>query len=404
MPPNAPQLRKEQGRAPASNRRRVAIRLELDWPYRRHCDVYSGAQQFARDADTWECVIDEFAEATLRRGSAKNPVYDGILARATPALAKEAARCRIPLVNLWYNSPVMERLPGVFASAAGMGQLAAEHLLERGFRRFACLTGRGEKFQKIESDAFHAVIRKAGCQCHCAVVECQFMENEKNWDAFQRTADQWVRAWAPPIGVFVTFPNMMGRCLADICRRRNIVVPDQAAIVASDNEPSLCLHPAPSLTCVEVTYEKVGYTAAKLLDRLMSGQTPIPRLHWIPPSGIIARQSTDFFAVEEPLVDAALRFISSNLQQPIQVNEVCSGVFCGRRTLERRFRAALGRSISEEILRLRMERAKRELASTNTSLKLIAGSVGFRDAKRMHEVFFRELGMSPSEYRQSMTS
>jgi transcriptional regulator GlxA family with amidase domain len=54
------------------------------------------------------------------------------------------------------------------------------------------------------------------------------------------------------------------------------------------------------------------------------------------------------------------------------------------------------------MLRLRIERAKRELAHMDMPIKQVAWQSGFSDAKRLHEAFTRELGMSPSQYRQSL--
>lgn len=397
-----PDSRQTAGPVAPRNRKRVAIMLELEWPYRRHCDVYAGAQQYAQECGNWDCTLDEYADATLKNGPKMNPAYDGIIARVTPELAKQARRCRVPVVNVWFNSPNLTVLPGVFPDAAAMGKQAAEHLLERGFRRFACLSGRNDPFHKFGIDRFHQEIRNAGFQCQCAQVNRQYTSTRLVWQSFQRDLDRWVSSWKPPLAAYVTFPDAMGRHVADCCHRHNLVVPDDAALIVCDNEPALCLHPAPSLTSVDVSYHQNGYTAAEMLDQLMSGKKPAALHKLLPPTGIAARQSTDFFAVDDELVDTALRYISANVHRPIQVDDVSKGVFAGRRTLERRFRNVLHRTVAEEIIRLRIERAKRELAGTDTSIKLIAGRVGFRDAKRMHEIFLREIKMSPSQYRQSL--
>ena len=67
---------------------------------------------------------------------------------------------------------------------------------------------------------------------------------------------------------------------------------------------------------------------------------------------------------------------------------------------ERRFRSVLGRSINEEIARLRVERAKRLLVESNTRMKHLAAEAGFRDAMQMCTVFKRVEGITPSEYRR----
>jgi transcriptional regulator GlxA family with amidase domain len=70
------------------------------------------------------------------------------------------------------------------------------------------------------------------------------------------------------------------------------------------------------------------------------------------------------------------------------------------RTLQRRFRQYLDRPIATEIRRVRIERAKRQLAQGKQNMKEIARDVGFGEAMRMYEIFRRELGVTPSEYRR----
>jgi transcriptional regulator GlxA family with amidase domain len=71
------------------------------------------------------------------------------------------------------------------------------------------------------------------------------------------------------------------------------------------------------------------------------------------------------------------------------------------RTLQREFRKYLDRPIAAEIQRVRIERAKRELAQSGRSIQDIAHDVGFGRSKRMSEAFGRELGVTPREYRKT---
>ena len=65
--------------------RRVALMLDLEWPYKRHAGIFAGTQQYAEDRN-WNCIIDEFAQDTLPdRQTARIP-YDGIIARANKQL------------------------------------------------------------------------------------------------------------------------------------------------------------------------------------------------------------------------------------------------------------------------------------------------------------------------------
>ena len=104
--------------------------------------------------------------------------------------------------------------------------------------------------------------------------------------------------------------------------------------------------------------------------------------------------------VEDQLVAHALEFISKNCHRRIGQNDVSRAVNAETRTLQSRFRKILGRPIATEIRRIRIERAKRELAQGDRSLAAIAQDVGFGKPTRMYEVFRRELGVTPTEFRK----
>ena len=64
------------------------------------------------------------------------------------------------------------------------------------------------------------------------------------------------------------------------------------------------------------------------------------------------------------------------------------------------FHNYLKRPIATEIRNVRIERAKQELTQSNHTLAQIAKDVGFGQAMRMYEVFRRELGITPNQYRK----
>lgn len=118
------------------------------------------------------------------------------------------------------------------------------------------------------------------------------------------------------------------------------------------------------------------------------------------PVDIVVRQSTDVLAVDDALVSSALQFIAENSHRPIQVDDVAAFVLATRRSLERKFRAVLSRTITDEITRLRMERVKRLLLETDQSIKNLAVQSGFGNPIQMCKVFRRIEGITPSVFRK----
>jgi len=380
-----------------SKTRRVAVMLDLEWPYKRHVGIFAGTQQYAQEHG-WESTVDEYADDTLPARRGKPVPYDGVIAQATKKLADRARRLKVPVVNVWVSSPA-RGLPAVFPDHASIGRMRAEHLLARGFRRFASLGARSDRAHSLEMETFQATVRKKGYPCLASMIPLHFSLTLAHWRKTEAALADWMKDWQVPIGVFVG-PDQIGRLVVQMCRSRGWQVPGDVAIITAYNEETICEHPRPSLTSVEIGHERIGYEAAGLLDRLMDGEAAPKEPILLPPEGIIARESTDFFAVDNALVNAALRFIAAHSHRRIRADDVARAVAAETRTLQRRFAEHLGRPIATEIRRSRLERAKRELAGSDRSIAEIALDVGFTEPRRMSEIFHREIGMTPKEYRQ----
>lgn len=378
---------------------RVGILMELMWPYRRHLDVFAGTQRFAQTEARWQCEIDEFYADSARSRSPLSR-YDGLIARAGSELAQRARRSKVPLVNVWFDSPVRVRLPGVFPDFSKIGAVAGEHLVQRGFRQFGCLSRPREMAHQMMVAAFHEVVHQHGCRCQCCGAQRFYYRTGKSWSKMQQGLDDWIASWTPPVALFIAFNDVTIRYVVNACRRHGLRVPEDVALISATNEPNIGEMPPPSLSSVEVNYEQIGYQAAQMLAELMQGKTLSEQHVFIAPTGVIARDSTDFFAVDDDVVALAMRFIERSSGKDIDVGNVADAAGVSRRTLERRFRAASGRSVAKEIRRLRLLKAKRLLAETDLQVKQIARDTGFRDPIRLYEVFVREESMTPSDYRR----
>lgn len=384
-------------------RRRVALMLDIAWAYKRHVGTFAGTQRYAQEHG-WESTIDEFVYDTLPARRSKSVRYDGVIARATTQLVDRAARNDVPVVNVWLSSPVFESLPGVFPDFTAIGRLRAEHLLSRGFPNFAAVTSPRNRANAIELEEFRRLIGEAGCSCVTAQIPQRTDRTVADWRRTEQTISRWMDAWELPVGVWSS-SEMTGRLIVQMCRERGWRVPEDVAIIAGMNEETFCENPRPSLTSIEIGHERIGYEAARLLDRLMDEEdrgaktSPVEHI-LLPPQSLVVRESTDFFAVNDSLVAMALEFIAAQSHRPIAPTDVARAVSTELRTLQRRFSKYLGRPIATEIRRVRIERARRELTQTDRSIANISRDVGFGEPMRMYEVFVRELGVTPSDYRK----
>ena len=80
---------------------------------------------------------------------------------------------------------------------------------------------------------------------------------------------------------------------------------------------SLANWPSPPLSSVVPDAFRVGYEAAAMLSLLMNGGGRRSSLCYIPPLGVVTRQSTDVTAIADPRVASAMSFICAHACQGI---------------------------------------------------------------------------------------
>ena len=214
----------------------------------------------------------------------------------------------------------------------------------------------------------------------------------------------WLKSLPKPVGLMVCNDDR-GRQITETCNAVGLNVPDEISVVGVDNDNLVCELSSPPLSSIALSVERAGYEAAELLDKLMAGKKKkTTRTITVSPTHIVTRQSTNILAIEDHEVVQAVRFIRKHPKEPIQVGDVVNVVTLSRRVLERRFRKALGRSVHDEIRRVRIEQVARMLMETNLSVSQIALDLGYPGVDHIARYFQREKGMSPLAYRKQYGS
>ena len=370
---------------------RVALLIETSRSYGR--DVLRGVRRWMESHGPWSVYLETRALESGAPPWLRGWKGDGILARTGSAgMARQVRAASVPVVEL-RSRRLLPRAPWVGVDNRAVGDLVATHLLERGFRHFGLLALRSEDFFRERCDNFVATLRARGFPCR--VLEAE--PHPARWEAQQRELVRWVRALPKPAGVLAC-TDQLGFWLLDACARAAIPVPGQVAVVGVENDEALCAMARPSLSSVALDTERIGYEAAALLDRLMRGRR-VPKETALPPLGVVARQSSDYVAVDDDRLAAALRHIREHASEGIGVDDVARAAALSRSSLERGFRAALGRTPHDELVRVRLELARRLLAETDLKLAAVAQKSGFQHAQRLCERFKAKYGMTPGEYR-----
>lgn len=374
---------------------RIAVAIELDWPITHHYDVIHGVQQFADEAADWELEIGAFPEVHLRRGHR----YDGVVGRITPSILAAARAAGIPVVNTWVNSPVSDEVPTVQIDHVAAGRIAAEHLYGRGLRRLVCLTFRGQAAPHLGYEGMAAIATARGCSLQRLLVNPRFESKASAWEQFVQIVHEAAENWKSPLGL-IAADDMLARAAVSEMGRLGIDVPHDLAVVGVGNNDTICTHLFPTLSSVDCGYERVGYEAANLLAGLMRGDAPPDEIVRVPPTGVIARDSSDFFAVNDTRVAAALRYMAEKSEQPITVRQVAEAAGIAQQNLNRLFHRYVGHTVNAELIRLRVEQFKRLLVTSDEPLEELARRAGFGSAKHVYRTFKGLTGQTPAEYRE----
>ena len=392
MPP--PKNRPIAGRA---GRRRPSVALLIETSNAYAHGLLHGIRAYIREHQSWSIYVGEQGRGDPAPLWLKKWHGDGVIARIeTEAIAEAVAACGLPAVDVSAARHLPE-LVYVETDDPAVARLAAEHLLQRGFRHFGFCGDSRFMWSNAREEHFRRLIAAAGFDCS-VYRPSPAGRGASTWEEEKKDIGAWVRRLPRPVGVMAAY-DIRGRQVLDVCRQLEIGVPDEVAVIGVDNDELVCELADPPLSSVIPDTRRTGYEAARLLDSMMGGRPEQPAAHWIQPLGVVTRGSTDVLATNDADISAAVRFIRTHANHGIKVGDLLRAVPLSRRVLESRFRRLLGRTPHEEIIRVQIERIKELLVETDLSLAAIAHRTAYRHEEYMSVVFKRETGLPPSRYR-----
>ena len=134
---------------------------------------------------------------------------------------------------------------------------------------------------------------------------------------------------------------------------------------------------------------------------MAGGKAPTEPLR-IPASGVIARKSSDILTIKHPGVARSLRHIWDHGHEPICIKDLVTIAGMSRRGMHKAFLEHLGRTPGRELQRVRIECAKKLLATTNQKVETIAHDCGYQSINSFCVAFKRATAMSAKQYRDRM--
>ncbi len=379
---------------------RFHVAAIIDFSRRHERKILEGIAAYAKEGGQWSFYVE--ADSQQKLPDLRVWRGDGIIASFQDRKVAVAVEgLAVPMVDVgggpgWYDPSL--NIPWFSTDNKAIARLAADHLHEHGFRRFAyCGLPRTRANHWSEQRALEFRRRVGEIGGHCSVYTGRW-ETARKWPALQASLTAWLRTLETPLGLMAC-NDVRARHVLEACVALGLRVPDDVAILGVDNDEMICDLSDPPLSSIEPGSRRLGYQAAALLDQLMQGQTAPQRQFVVAPEGVVARPSTDTLAMSSAEVALAVRLIRERACEGIRISDVTKAVSLSRSTIERKFKAATGRTMHAEIDRVRLDRARELLVKTELPLKQVAAQAGFKYIQYMTTLFRQRLRQTPRQYR-----
>lgn len=362
--------------------RRIHLKLEPGSMHGR--GIATGVGRYARGRVDWSFHM--VSRVAMNQGEDITPrTGDGLIGGGNArVLAGWSDRLLRRVVNV-SRGHHLAGAANVTCDDEAIGKLAAEHLMSKPIEHLAFV---GPTTSGLRYESFAKALRAA------------------NRDVTRLVTELDAVAMAPLLGELacpcgiLCFNDLFATTVVRAAGTLGLRIPQDLAVVGVDNDTFAMIFCPIDVTSIDPDFERVGFEAARVLDGAFKGADPPDEAIRIPPRGLIERASTDFPGMDDELAVWAARLIRQRAFEGLTVAEVADALPTTYRTLDRRFQRAFGRTLHEEMTRVRIEEAKRLLRETRAPSIEVAERVGYGNAKHFSTTFRRHAGLSPSAYRR----
>ena len=378
---------------------RVALLIEEDREIGR--SLLRGIAQYSRTHSPWifyrEVPFYERLSYAERIQRIRDWKADGIIMREQGRLDAPLLDLCIPAIYSGHRSGPAPGIPNILGDDQQIGTMAADYLIEKGFRYFGFCGFKNIWWSEDRGRFFSEHLQARGFIVN--VYPFPTGHKSPSWAEEPDLMADWIKTLPKPCAIFACTDDRC-RQLSEACKRAGIMVPEEIALLGVDNDELVCDFASPPLSSIMLNAEKTGYDAAAVLDRMMQGEPVREITIPILAPRVITRQSTDIVAIEDPAVAHALNHIREHYHKGITVSDIARAAGVSRRVLEIHFRKSMNRSVYEEVLRLRMNHGCVLLMETNLSIAQIAEALNYDEIKYFSRGFRKVIGVSPLAYRK----
>lgn len=302
---------------------------------------------------------------------------------STQRLVSLVRAAQVPVVETQaFGNPF--NAPKVIIPHEEIGRMAAAYFLGLNFKHFGFVTFDENVVEQSRRRGFQQTVEAAGGEFHALTP--------------RSLVRQLPRLPKPMALLAMNDPNALEVIL--LCRDAGYNIPEEFAVLGVDDTEIVCDLAAVPLSSINCNYERQGYEAAALLDRLMNGERKpgVPLV--VPLRGVTVRRSTDTVAIPDLATARVLRFLRDHYRERRSIQQIARELAVPLRRVHTHFRAHVGCTMLEELTRLRVEHAKKLLPDVKLKLETIGMESGFSNRFHFVQAFRRVTGQSPREHRR----
>jgi LacI family transcriptional regulator len=281
-----------------------------------------------------------------------------------------------------------------------VGAMAADFFAKKKFKNFAFYGNKNFLWSKGRAEGYRIEVEKLRGNYY--YFESEYLTNSQ-WSRSHIELNEWLSSLPKPVAVFAC-DDYFALQVAEMCKINNIDIPNEISLLGVDNDELICNLSYPSISSIVTDDENIGYVAGKKLHALIINKKNIPFKIAKKTIRIEQRQSTEKYNISDKDIIKIIDYIEKNFTSDISIDGLTQIVPLGRRTLEKKFKEAMGTSIYQFILDKKIEYLSNELITTKKSLLDITIETGFNDVRNAYRLFKKNTGYTPLGFRKKFSN
>ncbi len=323
---------------------------------------------------------------------------DGLIVPNSRENLDDILKLNIPTIVHRNLNETTSEWPVILGDGKSIGEMAAVHFIRMGFQYFGCYVLENHIPMQERAASFTDTVARSGFSV--SHFHKPMPKNLSLWNGELNLLADWLKSLPKPISIMAG-DDILSVNILMACRIAELLIPQQVAVIGVNNTKTICETQIPKISSVALGYHKAGFEAAKLLDELISGKTkPARQTIFIEPTHVVKRRSSDYMAIDDPEVAKAMSFIYQSPAKLMQVVDVVEQTGLSQTMLQKKFKKAVGCTISHEIKRVCANKIADMLLNSNMTISEIALLIGFSDPDHISRYFRQVKGITPSAYRK----